>query len=168
MILNLAVLGGLAAIVLGLGGTFILLALALGVAWAGHFTTLSLLTWSLLFVAALLVEALEFFLGVLMAQRFGATRWGMIGALLGGIAGTVVGTAGWPVVGTLVGALLGSFLGAVAGEILRGGGARKGVRAGCGAFLGRALAGAVKLALGLLIAVVTIRAAYLLVAASHS
>jgi uncharacterized protein YqgC (DUF456 family) len=168
VLLNLAVLGGLAAIVLGLGGTFILLALAFGVAWAGHFTTLSILTWSLLCVAVLLVEGLEFLLGMFMARRFGATRWGMIGALLGGIAGTVAGTAGWPVVGTLLGALVGSFLGAVAGEILRGGSAREGVRAGCGAFLGRALAGAIKLALGLLIAFVTIRAAYLLVAVSHA
>lgn len=168
VLLHLAVLGGLIAIVLGLGGTFILLALAFGVAWAGHFSTLSLLTLSLLFVAALLIEALEFFLGMLMARRFGATRWGMIGALLGGIVGTLAGTAGCPVVGTLLGALVGSFAGAVVGEILRGGSPREGVRAGCGAFVGRAAAGALKLALGLVIAFVTLRAAYLLVAQSHS
>jgi len=164
----LAVLGGLFAIVLGLGGMFILLALAFGVAWAGHFATLSLLTWTLLLITALFVEALEFFLGMIMARRFGATRWGMIGALLGGIAGTMAGTAGWPVVGTLIGAFFGSFAGAVVGEILRGGSAREGFRAGCGAFLGRAAAGAIKLALGLVFAFVTLRAAYLLVAQTHS
>jgi uncharacterized protein YqgC (DUF456 family) len=168
VLLHLAVLAGLGAIVLGLGGVFILLALAFGVAWAGHFSTLSLLTWSLLFAAALLAEALEFFLGLLMARSFGATRWGMIGALLGGVVGTIAGTAGWPVVGTLVGALLGSFTGAVAGELLRGGSSKEGVRAGCGAFLGRAAAGTLKLALGIVIAFVTLRAAYLMVAASHS
>jgi len=168
VLLHLAVLAGLCAIVLGLGGTFILLALAFGVAWAGHFTTLSLLTLSLLFVAALLVEALEFLLGMFMARRFGATRWGMIGALLGGIAGTLGGTAALPVVGTLLGALVGSFLGAVVGEILRGGNPEEGIRAGCGAFLGRAAAGAIKLALGIVIACVTLRAAYLLVAHGHS
>lgn len=168
VLLHLAVLAGLLAIVLGLGGIFILLALAFGVAWAGHFATLSPLTWAVLFVAALLVEGLEFLLGMFMAQRFGATRWGMIGALLGGIVGTLAGTAGWPVVGTLLGALVGSFLGAVVGEIVRGGSPREGVRAGCGAFVGRAAAGAIKLALGLVIAFVTLRAAYLLVAHSHS
>ena len=168
ILLHLAVLGGLAAIVLGLGGLFILLALALGVAWAGDFTTLSLSTWVILLVATLLAELAEVGLGVVMARTFGATRWGMIGAFAGGVAGTMVGTAAWPVVGTLLGALLGSFAGAVAGELLRGETPGQGLRAGCGAFLGRVLAATFKLALGVVIAFVTLRAAYLLAAAGRS
>ena len=161
-------LGGLAAIVLGLGGLFILLALALGVAWAGHFTTLSLSTWVILLVATVLAELAELGLGVIMARTFGATRWGMIGAFAGGVAGTIVGTAAMPVVGTLVGAFLGSFAGAVGGELLRGESPGRGLRAGCGAFMGRVLAATFKLGLGIVIAFLTLRAAYLLAAGGRS
>jgi len=163
VVLHGAVLAGLLAVVLGLSGNFILLGLALAVAWTGGFAHLSLLTWFLLLGGALLAEGVEALLGIAVARRFGATRWGMIGTFAGGILGAVAGTAMLPVVGSLLGALLGSFAGAFLGEFLRGQGSAGSLRAGAGAFLGRAFAGALKLALGIFIAIWTLRAAYPLV-----
>jgi uncharacterized protein len=160
VLLHIGLLAGIVAVVLGLGGLFILLGLALTVAWIGHFSTFSLTHWFILLALVLLAELGELLLGVFLARRFGASRWGMIGALLGGVVGAGIGTELFPVVGTLAGALVGSLLGAVAGELLAGRNAEEGVRAGCGAFLGRALAGAIKLGLGLVIAFLTLRAAY--------
>jgi uncharacterized protein YqgC (DUF456 family) len=164
VLLHLAVLAGLLAVILGLGGNFILLGLALLVAWIGDFRTLGPGLWLGLLALAVGGEILEWILGVLMAKRFGATRWGMIGAFAGGLVGAAVGTAMFPVLGSLLGALLGGFLGALGGEIgFAGRGAAAGLKAGTGAFLGRLVATGAKLLIGLVIAWFTLRAAYPLV-----
>jgi len=163
VLLHVAVLGGLLAVVVGLSGNFILLGLALLVAWIGKFAVLGWGTWFLLLGLAVLGEIVEAVLGVVAARGFGATRWGMIGTFLGGILGAVAGSAVLPVVGSLLGAFLGAFLGALGGELLRGRRARESLRAGTGAFLGKMVALSFKLAIGVVIAVFTLRAAYSLV-----
>jgi uncharacterized protein YqgC (DUF456 family) len=163
VLLHVAVLAGMAAIVLGLSGNFILLGLALLVAWLGKFLHLSVGLWFVLLVLAVGGEVVEAFLGVAAARTFGATRWGMIGAFLGGLAGAALGTLWIPVLGSLVGAVLGAFAGAFAGERVRGTGTRASVRAGTGALLGRAAATVFKVGIGIFIAVCTLRAAYPLV-----
>ena len=159
VLLHIAVIGGLFAVVLGLSGNFILLGLALLVAWIGHFEHLTLVGWLALLGFAILGEVVEAFLGVAAARRFGASRWGMIGTFLGGILGAAVGTAWIPLLGSLVGALVGAF----AGELLKGQGTGPSAKAGTGAFVGRVAASAFKLAIGILIAYWTLRAAYPLV-----
>jgi hypothetical protein len=159
-LLHLAVLAGLAAVVLGLSGNFILLGLALAVAWIGGFEHLGLGLLLVLLGPALLGELVEMLLGVAVARRFGATRWGMIGTFLGGLAGAALGTAWIPIVGSLVGAIVGAFAGAFAGEMLRGRRARESARAGTGALVGRVAATAFKLLIGLAIAFFTLKAAY--------
>jgi uncharacterized protein YqgC (DUF456 family) len=163
VLLHIAVIGGLFAVVLGLSGNFILLGLALLVAWIGHFEHLTPVGWLALLGFAILGEVVETFLGVAAARRFGASRWGMIGTFLGGILGAAVGTAWIPLLGTLVGALVGAFAGAFAGELLKGQGTGPSAKAGTGAFVGRVAASAFKLAIGILIAYWTLRAAYPLV-----
>jgi uncharacterized protein YqgC (DUF456 family) len=159
-LLHLAVLAGLAAVVLGLSGNFILLGLALAVAWIGGFEHLGFGVLLLLLGLALFGELVEMLLGVAMARRFGATRWGMIGTFIGGLVGAAVGTAWIPILGSLIGAIVGAFAGAFAGETLRGARAREGARAGTGALVGRLAATAFKLVIGLAIAFFTLKAAY--------
>lgn len=160
VLLHLAVLAGLAAVVLGLSGNFILLGIALAVAWVGGFEHLGIGPWLLLLGLALLGELVEMLLGVAVARRFGATRWGMIGTFVGGLAGAALGTAWFPIVGSLLGAVVGAFGGAFLGEMLRGSRARASARAGAGAVVGRVAAAVFKLGIGLVIVFFTLKAAY--------
>ena len=72
---------------------------------------------------------------------------------MGGLVGSGVGVP-VPVIGSVVGAFVGSFAGAALFEYVAAWNADAAVRAGYGALLGRAGAAAVKVALGLVIAVV--------------
>jgi uncharacterized protein len=147
-LLDLALLAGWLAIPLGLGGNFILLALALVVALTTHFTAIG---WAALGVIAAAVaagEGIEAVLGSLMARRYGSSRWGMAGAFLGGLLGGILGTAILPVIGSLIGSFLGSAFGAVGAELLHGARREAGMRAGWGAFLGKAMATGIKMGIG--------------------
>jgi hypothetical protein len=163
VLLHVAVLAGMLAIVLGLSGNFILLGLALLVAWLGDFLHLPVGLWFTLLALAVGGEILEAFLGVAAARTFGASRWGMIGTFLGGLAGAALGTLWIPVLGSLAGAVRGAFAGACAGEGRGGRGPRASARAGTGAFLGRVAATVFKVGIGAFIAFCTLRAAYPLV-----
>ena len=109
-------------------GTIIILAGALlhrmmlgpekSVGW-GTITILVLLT-----VAA---YALDFLSGYFGARHFGATKWGMFGALLGALIGIFFG---------IVGLFVGPVIGAVAGEFIAGKRMIDAGRAGWGSLLG--------------------------------
>jgi uncharacterized protein len=86
-----------------------------------------------LVVLTLVSYALEFGSGYFGAKRFGATKWGTIGAVIGTIAGMF-----YPFPGLLVGPLLG----AIAGELIGGKRMVSAGRAGWGTVLGN-LAGIV-------------------------
>lgn len=160
VLLHVLVLAGLFAIVLGLGGNFILLGLALAVAWIGGFSHLALWLWLVLLGLAILGEVVESVLGVATARGFGASRYGMLGTFVGGILGAIAGTAWLPVIGSLIGAFVGAFAGAFAGELLAGRPTGESARAGWGAFLGRVGATVFKIAVGGVIAFFTMKAAY--------
>ena len=162
VLLHAAVLAGILAVVLGLSGNFILLGLALLVAALGHFHHLSLWLWFGLLALAVVGEIVEALLGMVTARGFGATRWGVIGTFVGGLLGAAAGTAWIPLVGSVIGAFVGAFVGAFAGERLRGAPTGDSARAGAGAFLGKVASTAFKLAIGVLFAFFTLRAAYAL------
>ncbi len=85
------------------------------------------LSIALLVFLTLASYAIDFVGGWLGARRFGATRWGMLGALLGAIVGLFFG---------LPGLLLGPIAGAILGEIIAGQRLAAAGRAGWGALLG--------------------------------
>jgi uncharacterized protein YqgC (DUF456 family) len=69
---------------------------------------------------AAIAEVIDFAAGAEGARRGGASKRGMIGALIGGIAGVFLFTPLFffvPVIGALLGAILGTFVGAVIGEL---------------------------------------------------
>lgn len=72
---------------------------------------------------ALVGELIEAFAAAEGARRGGASVRGAVGATIGGIVGAIVGTLVIPilVVGTLTGAALGAVAGAVIGELTREG-----------------------------------------------
>ena len=118
--------GCTAIVLIGLPGTWIMIALAFGIAllqrlWAPAGSEWLVPWW--VFVVAIVIaiigEVLEFMAGALGAKKGGASKQGMFGALIGGFAGTILGTflIPIPIVGSLIGAILGCGVGAVIGEL---------------------------------------------------
>lgn len=112
-----------ALVVVGLPGTWILVALAVAVEladtwWLPSEPPVTFGWWVIAICVGLAAvgEGLEFLSGLIGTKGGGGTRRGMVGALLGGLGGALVGSVFLPVVGTLVGALAGTFAGALAGE----------------------------------------------------
>jgi len=147
--LDLGMVASLFLIPLGVPGNFIILGLALLAAWLGGFQALGFASLMVMLTAVLRAELVEALLGSAMARRYGASWWGVLGALIGGFLGVLAGTALLPVVGSLVGAFLGAALGAALLEALNLRRLDKdALRAGWGAFLGRLLASFFKMGVG--------------------
>ncbi len=110
-----------------------------------------------LFLLTLLAEVVEFIAGGAGAKKAGASKLGMVAAMVGGIVGAIAGTPliPIPVVGTIIGACVGSFIGAMAVELIKKGDVSHSVRVGYGAAKGRFLGMAGKLTIGVVILVVT-------------
>lgn len=140
----------LALTVLGLGGNWVLVGVALVVLLSG----LGTMTWVwfvVILAIALLGEAVEALLGVAVVAKKGGTRWGMAGMFAGGLAGVILGAPIAPPVGSVAFGFVGTFLGGAAGEYLRNRRAHEAMRVGFWSFVGRALATTGKLAAGLVI-----------------
>jgi hypothetical protein len=122
-------------------GTIIILAgallhrMMLGPAKSIGWTTIAILV-----VLTLTAYALDFLSGYFGARYFGATKWGMFGALLGAIIGIFFG---------IPGLLVGPVIGAVAGEFIAGKRTIDAGRAGWGSLLGNLAAMMGKLVIGL-------------------
>jgi uncharacterized protein YqgC (DUF456 family) len=146
-------LAGLACLVLvlvGLPGTWLMIALAVVVElfdryWTGSesFVTHGWPVFGVCVVLAGVGEVLEAGAGAAGTRAGGGTRRGMVGAIVGGIVGAIVLTPliPIPVLGTVLGAVIGTFVGAVVAELTheRAPGARGALRAGSGAAVGRVL-----------------------------
>jgi len=135
-------------LILGLPGAWLAIALAVLIdlvdfLWLGadEGPTFSIGVLSVAVVLAGLGELVEFAASALGARRMGASRRGIVGALVGSLAGAVVGTflIPIPVIGTLAGAVGGSFLGAILGETSAGHSVEHSMRPATGAAIGRVL-----------------------------
>jgi uncharacterized protein len=97
-------------------------------------------TIAILVLLTLATHALDFLSGYFGAKYFGATRWGMLGAILGALIGIFFGIAGL-FIGPVIGAVLGEF---IAGKRMIDAG-----RAGWGSLLGNLGAMIAKLVIAL-------------------
>jgi uncharacterized protein YqgC (DUF456 family) len=104
---------------------------------------------------AIVGEVVEFLSGQWGARRFGGSHAAGWGALAGGIAGAFVGGIPIPVLGAVVMSFVGTFAGAVAGEMWARRHSAPDLRIGLGAVLGRAIGVATKLALALVILILS-------------
>ncbi len=155
----LALLAAPLLTVLGLSGNFVIVGLALLHALATGFAPLTWPFLLLLLGLALLGEAVETLVGTLYVARKGASRHGILGAFAGGLAGALAGGAAVPVLGALAGGFVGSFLGAVAGQYLRERRLEPSLRIGWHAFVGKTLAGSLKVMLSaVMIVLILLRA----------
>jgi uncharacterized protein len=108
-------------------GPLFILAGAVVWALATDFETLGWGRLAILAALAALSFLLDFFAGALGARRYGASRWGIVGAIAGAIVGLFLGP---------LGLILGCVAGAVVGELMRGADLEGGVRSGLGALVG--------------------------------
>lgn len=149
ILIEIILLGGLIAIPIGLAGNFIILATAIVVGVVTKFTTIPLIGLIIMAVAVIAGEIIEAFLGSVMARRYGASKWGMLGAFVGGIVGAILGTPFVPVMGTIVGSFLGAGVGAVAFEWFHLRQLESSMPAGIGALIGKIAASLLKLWIGI-------------------
>jgi uncharacterized protein YqgC (DUF456 family) len=122
-------------------GTIIILAGAmLHRAMLGPERSIGWRTIALLVLLTLATYALDFLSGYFGAKYFGATRWGMFGAILGALVGIFFG---------IVGLFIGPVIGAVLGEFIAGKRMIDAGRAGWGSLLGNLSAMIAKLVIAL-------------------
>lgn len=138
----------LALNVVGLPGNWVLVATALVAVLIPQFGDLTWTYFLIVLGLALLGEAIESLLGLVVVAKKGGTRWGVVGSFLGGIAGAILGSAVIPPIGSVVFGLVGAFGGAVAGEYIREQNTDSALRVGFWAFVGRSLAIMGKVAAG--------------------
>ncbi len=158
VLLIVAFVVGLALIPIGLPGLWLMVLALVGYAALVGFEQVGWTSIAAVLILALVAEMAEAWLGFRFARRYGTSSRAGWGALAGGLAGTLVGTP-IPIIGNVIGAFLGSFLGAVV--LARGPDTdiRVTLGAGWGAVLGRAAGAAVKIAVGLAIAIIGVFAA---------
>ena len=156
--LGLCFVVGLVLVPLGLPGLWVMVAGVAGFGWFTDFRTVGVATIAVVLGLALLGEIIEMWVGFRLTKRYGGSNRAGWGALIGGIVGAVVGVP-VPIIGSVIGAFVGSFAGAMLFEYSLSATTTTAVCAGWGAVLGRAAAAAVKIALGLVIAVIGMFAA---------
>src|SRR3982750_2941508 len=101
---------------------------------------------------------LEWVLTSRFTRRYGGSRRAGWGAVLGGMIGAFMGVP-IPIVGSIVGAFAGAFVGALVFELSRGSGGGTATKVAWGALIGRVAAAAIKVAIGLVMAVWLVTAA---------
>jgi uncharacterized protein YqgC (DUF456 family) len=147
---------GLLLIPFGLPGTWIMAGSALGYSLLvpGSIGTFTVVVVAIM---ALVGELIEFSLTARYARKYGGSRRASWGAIIGGMVGAFMGVP-VPVVGSIVGAFAGAFVGAFVAELTRSsiGSATK---VATGALIGRALAAAMKVGIGLAMAALILFAA---------
>ncbi|MEO8194017.1 MAG: DUF456 domain-containing protein [Gemmatimonadales bacterium] len=152
IILTLVLLLSLVLIALGLPGLWVMIASAVVYNIVAGTEPISWVTLIGIGVLALIAEYIEFTMSGKYARKYGGSRRAAWGAMIGGVVGAFMGVP-VPIVGPLIGAFLGSFIGALVGEKTTGSTGAASTRVATGALIGRAVATAMKMAVGCTIAV---------------
>jgi len=121
-----------------LPGAPLIFAGVLAIAWADDFTRIGLPGLLTVGTLAVIISVVDYTAGLVGAKRFGASRWGVLGAFLGLLAGLPF---------TPFGLVLGPMIGAVLLEYLREPDFQRASRVGFGTLLGFVVGTAVKYAL---------------------
>jgi uncharacterized protein len=150
VLLVLVLILGLVMIPFGLPGTWIIAGAALGysILVPGHIGMFTVISVAVL---AVIGEAIEWILTARYTRKYGGSRRASWGAVLGGVVGAFVGVP-VPIIGPVIGAFIGAFVGAFAFELSGGSGGGQATRVATGALIGRALASAAKVGIGVAMA----------------
>jgi uncharacterized protein YqgC (DUF456 family) len=152
LILAAICLLGLVMIPFGLPGTLVMFCGAIGYKLLVPTGGIGWFTVALAGVLMLIAEGLEWVLTAKFTKKYGGSRRASWGAVIGGMIGAFFGVP-VPVVGSIIGAFVGAFVGALVFEYSRGSGHGTATRVAWGALIGRVTAAAVKVFIGLVMAV---------------
>jgi uncharacterized protein YqgC (DUF456 family) len=147
-----AIVLGLLMIPLGLPGTLIIFAATLMYYLLVPAGPIGLATVVGIGVLMAIAEILEFMLAGQYAKKYGGSKRAGWGAILGGIVGAFMGVP-IPIIGSVIGAFIGSFVGAFAFEWWGHKDHNVATRVAWGALVGRAVSAAMKVGIGLGMAV---------------
>jgi uncharacterized protein YqgC (DUF456 family) len=151
LLLGAILLVSLFIIPIGLPGTWVMLAAGVGYSLLVP-NSIGWFTLAATTGIAIVAEIFEFTLAGQYARKYGGSRRASWGAIIGGTVGAIVGVP-VPIIGPIIGAFAGAFLGALVAEYSRGSGAQASTRVATGALIGRAVASAMKVGAGMVIAV---------------
>lgn len=126
-------------------GSPLIMAAALAYSWYTHFEVISVTTLLTLAVIMVLSFLVDYLSGLVGAKKYGASRWGVIGAFLGGILGLFFG---------LPGLLVGPFVGAFVAELATGKAPKEAMLIGWGSFIGVLGGGVVKTILAIAMVII--------------
>jgi uncharacterized protein YqgC (DUF456 family) len=136
---TLLLITGFAGLVLpALPGMLLIFAGLVFAAWAEGFTYVG---WGTLIILAVLTASaylIDFLAGLFGAKRFGAGKYGIIGAAIGTVIGLIFG---------LPGIIIGPFIGAVIGELYANKDLQSASTAGFGVWIGMAIGIAARIAI---------------------
>lgn len=149
---------GLIMIPFGLPGTLVMFCGALGYKLLVPAGGIGWFTVAIVGAMMVVAEGFEWVLTARYTRKYGGSRRAGWGAVIGGMVGAFMGVP-VPVVGSIVGAFLGAFVGAFVFEYSRAGEHGTATRVAWGALVGRVTAAALKVAVGLVMAVWMIFAA---------
>ena len=142
--------------VFGLPGTVLILIDVVAYALLTGFAQIGFKVILILVAMAIAAELLDFWLGMVGAVRFGASRWGMWAALFGSLAGAAILTPYFLGLGALIGIFLGGSAAVFVMEMLKRRKLKPAFRASVGAMLGRMAGIAVKGMLSIAMAAFTL------------
>jgi hypothetical protein len=158
LILVAIIILGLLMIPFGLPGTLVMVAGAIGYKLLVPAGGIGWFTVFIVSAMMIVAEVLEWVLTARFTRKYGGSRRAGWGAILGGMVGAFLGVP-IPIIGSVIGAFVGAFIGAFAFEYSRGTGHGTATRVAWGALIGRATAAAMKVGIGLAMAVWMIFAA---------
>ncbi len=151
---------GPALTLIGLPGTWFIIALALLAQWAAH-DTFNWWTLGVCLVLAIVGEIVEFAAGAVGTRQGGGTRSAGVGALIGGVVGAIAGAAFPPVIGAIIWGVVGAGVGAIIGEFSTGNRHwRSHMTIGSAAATGKAVGTVIKTAIAILIYAMVVVAAF--------
>ncbi|HEX4054640.1 MAG TPA: DUF456 domain-containing protein [Tepidisphaeraceae bacterium] len=160
ILLLLLAAAGIILLICTLPGLWLITGSAAIYALITHERHLGFKTLITLLILSLAGEAFELLAGSAAARKSGGGRRGMIGGIVGGLLGGIVGSFFFPIVLSIVGICIGSFVGASGFELLGGKHPLQSVSIGWGAAKGRFQGMILKLAIGLVMALLVLIAAF--------
>jgi uncharacterized protein YqgC (DUF456 family) len=161
LLLAAAILLCLFLVPIGLPGTWLMIAAAIGYNYLSPAGRIGWIAIGATIVLATLAEVFEWTLASRYAKKYGGSRRAGWGAFIGGLVGSFAGVP-VPILGPMIGAFAGAFAGALIAEFTRReSDASTATRVATGALIGRATATALKMAIAFVIAVVIVTAAWI-------
>src|ERR1041385_3719856 len=118
LLLAIALFVCLLLVPLGLPGTWLMVALAIGYNYLGTSNKIGWLAIGAAFFLAVMAEVFEWTLSARYARKYGGSKRAGWGAFIGGWMGAFAGVP-IPIIGSMIGAFAGAFAGALIAEYTR-------------------------------------------------